>query len=105
MKIPRAMTETEWVFDTDGAWRATVDDVPRGDRAADWYDVAVPQIATAGKGRAATPCVVVARVNVARAVAATGRAKRLLDALHDLRPTGRKYAEFRTAPPLQDDKL
>lgn len=41
-----------WSFDLDVAWSVPVDGVPRSDRAADWFETAVPQIAAQGGGPA-----------------------------------------------------
>ena len=89
-----------WMFETDPAWRGVVEAVPTGDRAADWYEVAVPQLAATGAGQAPSPCIVVAHVQTPRPVGPRGLAKRLMDALHDQRLTGVKHGQ--TAP-LADD--
>jgi hypothetical protein len=92
--------QTTWTFETTPGWSGQVDAVPTGDRAADWHDTAVPQLAATGTGRAPTPCVVVAHVETPRPVGPKGLAKRLMDALHDQRPTGARYG---SNPPLSDD--
>jgi hypothetical protein len=92
-----------WIFDTHATWSATVDDVPRGDRNLAWFEAAIPQIAAAKRGRATEPSVVVAHITAQGLVGAKGRAKPLLDALHDDRRTGPKYADLGWPPPLRGD--
>lgn len=89
-----------WTFTTAPGWAGSVASAPTGDRAADWFDVAVPQLAATGQGQTPIPCVVVARVQTPRLVGAKGLAKRLMDALHDQRGTGAKHGHV---APLGDD--
>jgi hypothetical protein len=93
----------DWTFDTRGDWRASVPAIPRGDRSATWYDLAVPEIAAQAPGSAPVPCFVVVRVTSAAPFGIRGKVKRLMDALHDQRLTGAKYAALGVQPPLADD--
>lgn len=97
------MTEATWIFDSPAASRVTVDGVPRGDRAAEWFDVAVPQIAAAGLLPRSGPTIVVAHVSSPRPVGAPGLAKRLMDALHDQRRSGPRFESLGVTAPLYDD--
>lgn len=92
-----------WSFQTNAMWSARVGAVPRGDRSADWYDQAVPEVARTMAGTATIPSAVVVRITSTAPLGIRGKAKRLLDALHDQRGTGAKYASLPSAPPLEDD--
>jgi hypothetical protein len=99
-----------WRFDTDGNWAVTVNVAPHPDHNQKYYAAAVPYIAAAKRGTASLPCVVIARVYAAPApgrrvpAGPRGRAKPLMDALHDDRRVGPKYGDFGARSPLPDDK-
>lgn len=99
----------DWNFSIAGAAVAVVPAAPRFDAYSEYFDVAVPALATAGFLAATIPAIVLAQV---RAVTATGRvlpagpmdrAKGVMDALHDQRRSGPKYVELAVQPPLPDD--
>jgi hypothetical protein len=98
-----------WLFDTPSPWTARVPSVPTFETYRQYFEVAVPEIALARAGAAPTPCVVVARVTARpaqgqrRPGGPRDRAKGLMDALHDDRSTGPKYADLRATAPLPDD--
>ena len=100
---------TPWLFDTPSPWTVTVPAAPKFDHYREYFEVAVPTIIKARKGAAKTPCIIVARVTArpAGGRALPGgpkdRAKGLMDALHDDRTKGPKYADLKAVPPLPDD--
>lgn len=92
-----------WLFSTEPHWSARISGRPRGDSTAAWCAKAVPEIVRQGRGSAPTPAVVVARVGVHAVCAPKGRAKALLDALHDGRRSGPWYSELGAPAPLPGD--
>jgi hypothetical protein len=99
-----------WWFDAREARSLLVEGAPRpGVPTSSFAAVAVPQIAATGFATVATPCVVVARVmsrtHPSRVIPGgpRGRAKALLDVLHDDRQVGPHYAELGATAPLADD--
>lgn len=98
-----------WLFDTPSPWTVKVPAAPRFEAYRQYFEVAVPTIAAASKGSTRTPCVVVARVTARPAPGRSvpggpkDRAKGLMDALHDDRKQGPKYADLRAIAPLPDD--
>lgn len=93
-----------WLFETDSSWSAEVPGRPRGDSTARWCQEAVPRLIASGKGRAPTPAVVVAHVEATGPCAPKGRAKALLDALHDGRRSGPWYGALGAVAPLPGDE-
>src|SRR3954453_9043577 len=98
------MYEDEWCFDTQPAWHLTVAGRPQGDSTVFGCQQAVPQIVAAGIPPAPTPAVVVARVSSFAPSGPKGRAKALLDALHDGRLSGPWYRDFGAPAPLPGDE-
>jgi hypothetical protein len=101
---------TEWRFSILGGadWTQRVDAVATEGTKRLFWEVAVPQIATHAGPRPPTPCVVVCRVTVPRGRrqplgGPLGRAKTLLDALHDDRKAGPYYSRLGAAAPLVND--
>ena len=111
-----------WHFDTPSPWSIRVCDAPRGaETDGRFFGIAVPEIAGSGRGPASVPCVVVARVTaepwrippqvpgrtffgqIRGPASPRSRAKTLLDALHDGRDLGPKYAGLGAMAPLPDD--
>ncbi len=98
-----------WTFDVeDLAWSITVPGAPTEDTKRRFWEGAVPLIAAAGLPAAPARCVVIARVTAATKGpippgGPRGRAKGLLDALHDDRGSGPKYSQMGVRPPLAND--
>lgn len=92
-----------WMFGLDSQWHADVEGVPVGDRASDWFDTAVPQLARVPPPAGNPPWLVIIQITTDRGLGIRGKVKRLLDALHDQRTTGQRYAELGAGPPLPDD--
>lgn len=101
--------DSGWTFDVPAPWIATVPGAPKFEAYRQYFELAVPEIARTGQGAAVTPTVVVARVTArparghARPAGPKGRAKGLMDALHDDRSRGPKYADLKAIAPLPDD--
>lgn len=100
---------TGWTFDTDSPWVAMVPAAPNFETCRQYFEVAVPAIAAQQLGRARTPAAVVARVTARPAPGRMlpggprDRAKGLMDALHDDRTNGPKYASLGATAPLPGD--
>lgn len=93
-----------WRFDMSEPWTVTVDVPKFPERTADLCDILVPSIAAQRVGYPSTPSVVVVRATVAsRHFRPKGRAKGFMDALHDKRKSGKKYAQLGVQAPLLDD--
>ncbi len=97
-----------WRFDAVNPWVRVVPMNKIPEKTADLCDVVVPKLAAGGQDRPALPCVVTARITLqpdGRRVpfGPKGRAKAVLDALHDQRKVGVKYEALGAVPPLPDD--
>jgi hypothetical protein len=99
-----------WAFDLDAtAWAMTVPGAPTEETKRRFWDEAVPVLASAELPRVEPRCVVVARVTAPTAPGRSapagprGRAKGLLDALHDDRQSGPKYVQLAGRAPLAGD--
>ena len=98
-----------WRFSTGPeGWRAAVDAVPAEETKRLFWEQAVPQLSVQGGSPPPRPCVVVCRVTAPAAWGnppggPLGRAKGLLDALHDDRKSGPRYRDLPGRAPLVDD--
>lgn len=95
---------TKWRFDVP-AQASVIAELPRlPSDTAELCDLVVPRVAKGMKGRPSGVCVVVVRVSGAPPqFSLKERAKGLLDALHDRRRRGAKYAACGVLAPLPDD--
>ena len=99
----------DWRFSIAGdLWRETVDAVLTEETKPAFWERAVPVLATHAGPAPPQPCIVVCRVTAAgmsgnRPTSPLGRAKGLLDALHDDRKTGPWFRELPGRAPLPDD--
>lgn len=99
----------DWRFSISGeAWRRTIDAAPTEETKRAFWAEAVPRLAVTDRPLPPRPCVVVSRVNgLSRRgnppAGPLGRAKGLLDALHDDRKTGPWYRDMGGRGPLIDD--
>jgi len=95
-----------WRFSlADPTWEDGVDAVPTEERKREFWEIAVRRFATHAGPRPPQPCLVVCRVTAPARWGRPpggplGRAKGLLDALHDDRRSGPRYG---ACAPLQDD--
>jgi hypothetical protein len=94
------------VADTD-PWVRSVDFVPVELSERQFIGAAVPQLASGHAAASFAACVVVCHVTAparnGRPGGPVGRAKGLLDALHDNRPRGPFYRDLGVPPPLAND--
>jgi hypothetical protein len=95
------MPPESWAFEAANPRVATVTGARPAPSLA-YFEQAVPQLAAAGLGRVAGPCVVVGRISGSSATTLPNRAKALLDALHQDR-RGPRYADLGAEPPIPDD--
>lgn len=99
----------DWRFSTsDEPWRASVAAVSTEGTKRAYWQAAVPQLARVAALSPPSPCVVVCRVTAPGARdtppgGPLGRAKGLLDALHDDRKSGPWYRDVAGRAPLLDD--
>jgi len=95
-----------WRFSlADPTWEDGVDAVPTEERKREFWEIAVRRFATHAGPRPPQPCLVVCRVTAPARWGRPpggplGRAKGLLDALHDDRRSGPRYG---ACAPLEDD--
>lgn len=99
-----------WSFSiADGSrWRGSIPAAPTEERKREFWDRAVPLLAEQNPQPPPVPCVVVCRVAAPGhwgnpPGGPMGRAKGLLDALHDDRRSGPKYADLGAPAPLSND--
>jgi hypothetical protein len=99
-----------WRFSIAGSasWEDHVEAASTEDRKHAYWESAVPHLARHQGSRPPQPCVVVCHVTApgrgsAPPAGPIGRAKGLLDALHDDRSSGPRYRDLGVTPPLADD--
>lgn len=103
--VPSSPDPRGGVFDLEAvSWTVTVPGAPTEETKRLFWDQAVPALAAAALPATSSPCCVVARVFAPPSASGPrGRAKGLLDALHDDRQSGPLYREIGTRPPIADD--
>jgi hypothetical protein len=100
---------TGWRFAAEGdRWDAVVPSAPTENSKRAFWQAAVPALAAHRRPRLRKPCIVVCRVSAPdvsgnASGGPLGRAKGLLDALHDDRKSGPWYRDRAAAAPLADD--
>lgn len=99
-------TVEAWWFSVPRAAVAVVGGAPTNDRAAEYFALAVPELARQ-LDPVTRPCVVTGHITAPGRGRAPGgpkgRAKAFLDALHDGRRTGPSYHHIGSCPPLAGD--
>jgi hypothetical protein len=104
MTFPAPRTRhPSWRFSTDVLWTAAVAAVPSEDHRAAYFEAAVPALAASGWHATSGPLIVIGHLSARTPSGPPGRAKTFLDALHDDRRTGQKYAAFGVPAPLAGD--